>query len=96
MRIQDFLNFDTLIAGKAIRLLYWLGIIIIVLFAFGSVAGSIRTMGWNMGLGSLQLAVALVATVFGIILWRLTCEFWLVFFAIDEKLARIEKKLPDA
>lgn len=94
MRFQDFLNFDKMIAGPAIRILYWLGIAIIVLFGLGSIAGSVNTMSFNPGLGLLQLVVAAVAVVFGLLFWRVICEMYLVFVSMNERLGEIRDKLP--
>ena len=96
MRFQDFLNFDKMIAGSIVKFLYWLGIVIILLFGFGTIAGSINTMGYNAGLGLLQLFVGLVGIAFGIILWRVVCEIYLTFVAMNDKLGQIRDKLPGA
>ncbi|MEX0838107.1 MAG: DUF4282 domain-containing protein [Parvibaculum sp.] len=96
MRFQDFLTFDKMIAGSIVKFLYWLGIVIILLFGFGSVTGSINTMGFNAGLGLLQLIVGLVGVAFGLILWRVVCEIYLVFVSMNERLAQIRDKLPGA
>ena len=34
MSFKDFLSFDKMIAGRATQLLYWLGIVAILLIAF--------------------------------------------------------------
>ena len=94
MRFQDFLSFDKLIAGSAIKYLYWLGIAIIVIFGLGSFAGSINTMSYNPGLGLLQLVVAVVAVAFGLIFWRVICETYLIFVSMNERLGEIRDRLP--
>jgi len=96
MRFQDFLSFDKMIAGDIVRFLYWLGIVIILLFGFGTIAGSINTMSYNAGLGLLQLFVGLVGIAFGVILWRVVCEIYLIFVAMNDKLGQIRDKLPGA
>ncbi|ABS61664.1 conserved hypothetical protein [Parvibaculum lavamentivorans DS-1] len=96
MRFQDFLTFDKLIAGSIVKFLYWLGVVIILLFGFGTIAGSINTMGYNAGLGLLQLVVGLVGVAFGILLWRVVCEIYLIFVAMNDKLGQIRDKLPGA
>lgn len=94
MRFQDLLTFDKLIAGSAIKFLYWLGIAIIVLFGLGSFAGSINTMSYNPGLGLLQLVVAVVGIAFGLLFWRIICEMYLTFVSMNERLGEIRDRLP--
>lgn len=96
MQFSDFLNFNKMISGSVIKFLYWLGIAIILLFLFGSIAGSISTMGWNAGLGLLQFAVALLGAALGILLWRVICEMYLTFLSINDRLGQIRDKLPGA
>lgn len=94
MQFSDFLNFNKMVTGSVLKLLYWLGIVIILLFGFGTVTGSINTMSWNAGLGLLQLVVAFVGVAFGILLWRVVCEMYLTFLSINDRLGQIRDKLP--
>lgn len=96
MQFSDFLNFNKMVAGSIIKFLYWLGIVIILLFGFGTVTGSINTMSWNAGLGLLQLVVAFVGVAFGILIWRVICEMYLTFLSINDRLGQIRDKLPGA
>lgn len=95
MNFKDFLTFDRLLAGNLIRFLYWLGLVIIVLFVFGSLAGSINTMRYDGWLGLLQFVVALIGGALGIIFWRVICEMYLVFLSMNDRLAEIRDKLAD-
>lgn len=94
MSFKDFLSFDKLMSGSIIKLLYWLGLVIIVLFVLASLSGSISTMGWNGALGLLQFVVALVGGVLGVLLWRVICEMYLVFLSMNDRLKEIRDKLP--
>ncbi|MCF8469783.1 MAG: DUF4282 domain-containing protein [Parvibaculum sp.] len=94
MRFQDFLNFDKMIAGSIIKFLYWLGIVIIMLFGLGAIAGSVSTMSYNGALGLLQLVVAIIGIALGVLLWRVICEMYLIFLSMNERLGQIKDKLP--
>lgn len=94
MRFQDFLNFDKMIAGSIIKFLYWLGIVIILLFGLGAIAGSVSTMSYNGALGLLQLVVAIIGIALGVLFWRVICEMYLIFLSMNERLGQIKDKLP--
>ena len=94
MTFKDFLNFDKIIAGKAIKLLYWLGITAILLYVFGMVTGAVGAMNYNPGLGVLQLVVAVFALVFAIVFWRVICEMFLTFLSMNERLREIRDGRP--
>lgn len=96
MQFKDFLTFDRLIAGEIVRILYWLGLVIIVLFVFGSVAGSIDMMGRNAWLGLAQLVFALGGGALMLIFWRVVCEMYLVFVSMNERLKEISAKTTGA
>ena len=63
MSFKDFLSFDKMIAGRATQLLYWLGIVAILLYVFGMITGSVGTMSYNAGLGVLQFLVSVLETL---------------------------------
>lgn len=96
MSFKDFLSFEKMISGSLIKLLYWLGLVIIVLFVLGALSGSISTMSWNGALGLLQFVVALIAGALGILLWRVICEMYLTFLSMNDRLGEIRDKLPGA
>jgi hypothetical protein len=95
MRLTDFFGFEKMLAGNIIRFLYWLGLIVIVLFVFGSLAGSINTMSYNAWLGLLQFVVALIGGALGILFWRVICEMYLVFLSMNDRLKEIRERLPE-
>ena len=69
---MDYLSFDRILAGDALKLVYWIGLGLIALFAFASLGASVGII-WN----DLSLRV---------IIWRLICEFIAVIFRISEDL----------
>ena len=96
MSFKNFLNFEKMISGSIIKILYWLGLVIIVLFVLASLSGSINTMSWNGALGLLQFVVALLGGVLAALFWRVICEMYLTFLSMNERLGQIRDKLPGA
>ncbi len=96
MSFKDFLGFEKMISGSIIKLLYWLGLAIIVLFVLGALSGSVNTMSWNGALGVLQFVVALIGGALGILLWRVICEMYLTFLSMNDRLGQIRDRLPGA
>ena len=94
MSFKDFLGFEKMISANLIKLLYWLGLVVIVLFVLASLAGSISTMSWNGALGLLQFVVALIGGVLGVLFWRVICEMYLTFLSMNDRLGQIRDKLP--
>lgn len=88
--ISRFTSFDKLIATGLIKILYWVGIVVILLFALiGAFSGFGR--GFMTGLGSLVLAP--VVAVIGIIFWRFVCELYIAIFGMYNRLGEISAKL---
>ncbi len=88
--ISRFTSFDKLIATGLIKILYWIGIVVILLFAvLGAFSGFGR--GFMTGLGSLVLAP--VVAVIGIIFWRFLCELYIAIFGMYNRLGEISAKL---
>ncbi len=91
--LSDWLVLDKLITGPIVNLMYWAGLGIIVLIAFGIVGASVGLairggpMDWLISLPT--LAFGLLGVVILVALWRGFCEFYLVVFRISEDLRAI-------
>jgi hypothetical protein len=90
--LWDLLTFERLMTGQVFHLVYWAGLGIIGIAAFG-VLGA--TIGVAIREGSIVGALLALA-VFGIgllgvaavvLLWRSFCEFYVTIFKIAEDLA---------
>ena len=86
----DLLTFERLLTGKVFHLVYWAGLGIIGIIAFGvlgaSVGVAIREGGWGYLLALFILAVGLIGVFVGALLWRAFCEFYVTIFKIAEDL----------
>ncbi len=88
--ISRFMSFDKLIATSLIKLLYWIGIAVIVIGALITGFGGFAN---GFGSGLVSLIVAPVGAVLGIIFWRFLCEVYIVIFGMYDRLGEIQKSL---
>jgi len=85
MKPADFLSFDKFLAPILIKIVYWIGLVFIVL---GFIA-SFGTMAmFGMG-GAMGIIMALIGAILGALIWRLICEVWLVIFSINDRLGNL-------
>ena len=86
----DLLTFETLVTGTVVHLVYWAGLGIIGIMAFGVVGASvgvaIREGGWGILLAVGVLGVGLLGVFVAVLLWRAFCEFYVTIFKISEDL----------
>jgi hypothetical protein len=81
--LGDFLGMKTMLTGTLIRWFYFVGQVLIVL-------------GFISMLRSQGFLPALIVAVFLGVIWRIFCEFFVVIFAIHERLVEIAKALTKA
>lgn len=86
--LKSFLSFDRMVAVPVIKIVYFLGIALIVLSGLATFFGSLSGYG-SSALGALG---ALVGMAFGLLLWRLMCEMWIVIFGIYDRLGLLVKQ----
>ena len=87
----DLLTFEHLMAGKVVHLIYWAGLAIIALGAFGTIGAAIGVAIRDPFPYGLLLAVPVRVggvLVMGalVLLWRAFCEFYVAIFKISEDL----------
>jgi hypothetical protein len=89
--LWDLLTFDRLITGPVVHLIYWAGLGIIMLMAFGVIGTAIGLALREGNLAGVLLAIpALVAGLLVAaalsLLWRAVCEFYVAIFRISDDL----------
>src|SRR6516225_5049170 len=87
----DMLTFEHLMAGRVIHLIYWAGLAIIALGAFGTIGAAIGVAIRDPFPYGILLAIPVLIggiLVMGalILLWRAFCEFYVAVFKISEDL----------
>lgn len=90
-----FLNFDTFIFPKIVKVIYWIGMVLIALgtlfgaFASLFMSADMNGMGGGGATGIVGFLAVLIGGTIGAIVWRVTIELWLVLFSILETLKQI-------
>ncbi|HEY1750617.1 MAG TPA: DUF4282 domain-containing protein [Caulobacteraceae bacterium] len=97
--LSSLLTFEQMITGPVIHLVYWAGLGVIVLAAFGVVGASlgvaIRAVSehtWDTLLIVVPgLVGGLLMVLAGGLLWRAFCEFYVVIFRIGDDLSALRR-----
>ena len=88
----DLLTFEKMLTGSVIHLVYWAGLGIIGIIAFGvsGAAIGVAIRDSNIFLGILLalgiLGIGMLGVGVGVLLWRAFCEFYVTIFKISEDL----------
>ena len=97
--LWELLTFERMMTGPVVHLVYWAGLGIIGIIAFGvlgaSVGVAIREGGWGILLALAVLGVGLLGVGVGVLLWRAFCEFYVTIFKISEDLSVLRKDIED-
>lgn len=97
--LSSILTFETMITGPVIHLVYWAGLGVILLAAFGVVGASlgvgiraISERSWETLLVVIPgLVGGLLIVLAGGLLWRAFCEFYVVIFRIGDDLGALRR-----
>ena len=87
MQLSDFFSFERLITPSVIKIVYWLGIA--VLLVFGVASFFMGLLSGSLGAGLLSL----VGSVLGLLLWRVMCGLYIVIFGMFDRLGQIRDGL---
>ena len=90
--LWDMLTFDRLLSAQVLHLVYWAGLGIIGIGAFGVLGATVGVAireGNIVGvlLALVVLGVGLLGVAAVVLLWRAFCEFYVTIFKISEDLA---------
>lgn len=92
--IGDLFKFDKMVAPTVLKIVYWLGLIGIVLWALFALFGAITMMSYSVMSGLGMLLAAVVALLFGTLFWRIIIEIYMVIFSINDRLGEVRDRLP--
>ena len=73
-----FLNFDEMVTPTIVAILYWIGIVVIVIAVFST-----------LFVGFWKFIASLIGGAIGLILWRVYCELILIAVRIHAQLGDI-------
>ncbi len=94
--LWDLLTFERLVTNQAVHLIYWAGLALIALAAFGAIGAAVGVALREASLVGALLAIpvlvgGLLAIGAMVLLWRAFCEFYVAIFKISEDLAALRR-----
>jgi hypothetical protein len=94
--LQRFLGFERLLGPGLVRVVYYVGAGLILLFVgFTVFMALIALGGGNFGQALMQLVSAPVVGAVAFVGWRFLCELCMLAFLAYERLCEIRDRLPD-
>lgn len=88
--INQFLSFDKLIGTTLIKVMYYIGLVGIGLYAVIAFLGGLGMMTQNFLAGLGMMLAALIGAAVGLLFWRFICEIYLLFFRISDDVRDIK------
>lgn len=94
--LWDLLSFERLMTNSVVHLIYWAGLALIALVAFGAVGAAVGVALREASLWGVLLAIPVLIAgllVIGalVLLWRSFCEFYVAIFRISDDLAALRR-----
>ena len=86
---RDLFQWDRFITPPIIKTVYWLVIALIVLFGISGIFSGLATMAISPFGGFILLLSSLASVIVGVIAARISAEFVLIVFRINEHLGAI-------
>lgn len=92
----DLLTFERLVTKPIVHIIYWVGLGLFAIAAFGVLGISIGTaikegMPWGVLLALPFFIVGMLSIMVGILLWRGFCEFYLAVMSIADDLRTLRQ-----
>lgn len=79
-----FLSFDKFVTPAVIKVVYWIGIVVIIISGVGwAFAGAQYSAFAPIG--------AIIGVILGLLLWRVYCELIILWFKIHDEMVGIRK-----
>jgi hypothetical protein len=86
MNFSDFFTFERLITPTVIKVVYWIGLVVIIV-------GGLINFFWMISIDGLTALLTLVGIVIGLLFWRVFCEGIIVVFNMLARLTEIRDAL---
>src|SRR3954468_9852446 len=74
--LSHFWGFEKLLGGTLVRIVYYIGLVGIALYALIALATSLSMLAFSPAMGLGGILLTLVGAIFALVLWRVTCELW--------------------
>jgi len=90
--LGDLFQWERFVTPTVIKIFYWLAVVISILLGFAGAVSSLTTMAYNPFVGIIFLIASVLGACMGIVLSRITAEFVLIVFRINEHLGAIRNQ----
>jgi hypothetical protein len=90
--VGDLFQWDRFITPSIIKIFYWLAVAIAVLVGLSGMVSALATMVMSPIVGLIMVFVSLAGMFIGIIFARISAEFVLIVFRINEHLGAIRSR----
>jgi hypothetical protein len=94
--LWDLLTFERLMTGRVLHLVYWAGLGIIGIIAFGILGATVGVafregsiLGIFLAMAILGVGLLMVGVV--VLIWRSFCEFYVTVFKISDDLSVLRR-----
>lgn len=88
--LRRLLGFDRLIGPALVKIVYYFGAAMIVLFILGTLfTGLFSILGGNLGAGAMQLLAAPAVGAVGFVYWRFVCELFMLAFLTYQRMGEV-------
>jgi hypothetical protein len=89
---SELFQFDRLMGKSLIKIVYFLGLVGIAVWALVALAAGLGAAAYDSGGAVVGIFAAAMILVFGTLFWRLSCELWIVLFKIYDELVKANCK----
>jgi Domain of unknown function (DUF4282) len=86
---RDLFQWDRFITPSIIKVFYWLAIVLVALYGLSGIFSGLAAMALNPFAGFVLVLASLIGVLVGIVFSRVTAEFVLIVFRINEHLGAI-------
>ena len=90
--ISDLFQWERFVTPTIIKVFYWLAVVLSVLLGLAAAVSSLTTMAYNPFVGMISLLASLLGIAMGVIVSRISAEFVLIVFRINEHLGAIRNQ----
>jgi hypothetical protein len=87
--VNQFLSFNKLMGQGLVKIVYFLGLILILLGVLFGILGAFGAMTFNFATGLGMLVAAPLGGIIAICFLRFACELYIVLFRMGEDMAAI-------
>ena len=87
--IGDLFQFEKMVAPVVLKVVYWVGLVGIVIYLLVAMAGGLAMMDYSAATGLGTILLSIVGAGFFILFWRVMIEVYMVLFGIHQRLGEV-------